>query len=205
MPARKNRGALTGSGREQLSNIARRAKSSVRKVKRALILCQADEGLNDQQISQALLVETATVSRVRQRFVKEGLESALNERPRPGQRPKLDGKPEARLVAVARSHAPAGHPRYTLRLLADNVVELEFADSASPEMVRQVLSKRTQGVAEEGVVYFRGMRRVYGPHGRVHWTCARNPTTPGAPRSVSLRSYTGQVSVSRNGCMVGNN
>jgi transposase len=140
MLARKNRGALTGSGREQLSNIARRAKSSVRKVKRALILCQADEGLNDQQISQALLVEAATVSWVRQRFVKEGLESALNERPRPGQRPKLDGKPEARLVAVARSHAPAGHPRYTLRLLADKVVELEFADSASPEMVPRSLA-----------------------------------------------------------------
>lgn len=141
MPAKKYRVDLTENEREQLLNIARRGKSSARKVKRALILCQADEGLNDQQIAQALLVGAATVSRVRQRFVEEGLESALNERPRPGQRRKLDGKQEAHLVAVACSQAPAGHARWTLRLLADKVVELEFADSISPETVRQVLKK----------------------------------------------------------------
>jgi transposase len=132
---------LTESEREQLLNIARRGKSSARKVKRSLILCQADEGLNDQQIAQALLVGAATVSRVRRRFVEEGLDSALNERPRPGQRRKLDGKQEAHLVAVACSQAPAGHARWTLRLLADKVVELDFADSISPETVRQVLKK----------------------------------------------------------------
>jgi transposase len=132
---------LTESEREQLLNIARRGKSSARKVKRSLILCQADEGLNDQQIAQALLVGAATVSRVRRRFVEEGLDSALNERPRPGQRRKLDGKQEAHLVAVACSQAPAGHARWTLRLLADKVVELDFVDSISPETVRQVLKK----------------------------------------------------------------
>jgi transposase len=141
MPARKYRVALTESEREQLLNIARRGKSSARKVKRALILCQADEGRNDQQIAEALLVGAATVNRVRQRFVEEGMESALNERPRPGQRRKLDGKQEAHLVAVACSPAPAGHARWTLRLLADKVVELEFADSISPETVRQVPKK----------------------------------------------------------------
>jgi transposase len=132
---------LTESEREQLLTIARRGKSSARKVKRSLILCQADEGLNDQQIAQALLVGAATVSRVRRRFVEEGLDSALNERPRPGQRRKLDGKQEAHLVAVACSQAPAGHARWTLRLLADKVVELDFVDSISPETVRQVLKK----------------------------------------------------------------
>jgi transposase len=141
MPAKKYRVSLTESEREQLSNIARRGKSSARKVKRALILCQADEGLSDEQIAEALLVGASTVSRVRQRFVEEGMESALNERPRPGQRRKLDGKQEAHLVAVACSQAPAGHARWTLRLLADKVVELEFADSISPETVRQVLKK----------------------------------------------------------------
>jgi transposase len=141
MPAKKYRVSLTESEREQLSNIARRGKSSARKVKRALILCQADEGLSDEQIAEALLVGASTVSRVRRRFVEEGMESALNERPRPGQRRKLDGKQEAHLVAVACSQAPAGHARWTLRLLADKVVELEFADSISPETVRQVLKK----------------------------------------------------------------
>jgi transposase len=141
MPAKKYRVSLTESEREQLSNIARRGKSSAREVKRALILCQADEGLSDEQIAEALLVGASTVSRVRRRFVEEGMESALNERPRPGQRRKLDGKQEAHLVAVACSQAPAGHARWTLRLLADKVVELEFADSISPETVRQVLKK----------------------------------------------------------------
>jgi transposase len=132
---------LTENEREQLLNIARKGKSSARKVKRTLILCKADEGLNDQEIAQALLVGAATVSRVRQRFVEEGLESALNERPRPGQRRKLDGKQEAHLVAVACSQPPAGHARWTLKLLAEKVVELEYADSISPETVRQVLKK----------------------------------------------------------------
>lgn len=141
MPASKYRVDLTENEREQLLNIARKGKSSARKVKRALILCKADEGLRDQEIAEALLVGAATVSRVRQRFVEEGLESALNERPRPGQRRKLDGKQEAHLVAVACSHAPAGHAHWTLKLLADKVVELEFADSISPETVRQVLKK----------------------------------------------------------------
>jgi hypothetical protein len=106
MPAKKYRVSLTESEREQLSNIARRGKSSAREVKRALILCQADEGLSDEQIAEALLVGASTVS-----------------------------------VAVACSQAPAGHARWTLRLLADKVVELEFADSISPETVRQVLKK----------------------------------------------------------------
>ena len=144
MPARKYRVDLTESEREQLLNIARRGKSSARKVKRSLILCQADEGLNDQQIAQALLVGAATVSRVRRRFVEEGLDRAMNERPRPGQRRKLDGKQEAHLVAVAGSQAPAVPGCRTLSTsggLADKVVELEFADSISPETVRQVLKK----------------------------------------------------------------
>jgi transposase len=141
MPAKRYRVSLTERDREQLLNIARRGKSSARKVKRSLILCKADEGLSDQQIAEALLVGASTVSRVRRRFVEEGLESALNERARPGQRRKLDGKQEAHLVAVACSQAPAGHAHWTLRLLADKVVELELADSIAPETVRQVLKK----------------------------------------------------------------
>ena len=133
--------SLEPSERQYLLDISRRGKSSAWKVKRSLILCQADEGLNDQQVSQALLVGTATVSRVRRRFVEEGLESALNERPRPGQRQKLDGKQEAHLVAVACSSPPQGHTRWTLQLLADQVVKLEFTDSICRETVRQVLKK----------------------------------------------------------------
>ena len=141
MPAKQYRVNLTQDERDHLLDITRRGKSSARKVKRSLILCKADEGLTDQQVAEALMVGPSTVSRVRQRFVEGGLERALNDRPRPGQRRKLDGKQEAHLVAVACSSAPEGHSRWTLRLLADQVVKLEFTDSICRETVRQVLKK----------------------------------------------------------------
>ena len=92
-------------------------------------------------VAKALMVGPATVGRVRQRFVEGGLERALNDLPRPGQRRKLDGRQEAHLVAVACSAAPEGHTRWTLRLLADQAVKLELTDSISRETVRQVLKK----------------------------------------------------------------
>ncbi len=141
MPAKRYRVNLTQGEREQLLDVGGRGKSSARKVKRSLILCKADEGLTDQQVSEALLVSPSTVGRVRRRFAEEGLERALNERARPGPRRKLDGKQEAHLVAVACSSAPEGHTRWTLRLLADRVVKLEFTESISRETVRQVLKK----------------------------------------------------------------
>ena len=141
MPAKLYRVNLTEDEREHLLGITRRGKSSGRKVKRSLILCKADEGLSDQQVAEALMVGSSTVGRVRQRFVEGGLERALNDLPRPGQRRKLDGKQEAHLVAVACSAAPEGHTRWTLRLLADQAVKLELTDSISRETVRRVLKK----------------------------------------------------------------
>ena len=88
-----------------------------------------------------LLINAATVARARKRFVEEGLEAAVNDRPRPGRQRKLDGKQEAHLVAVACSSPPEGHVNWTLHLMADKVVELEFAGSISLETVRQILKK----------------------------------------------------------------
>ena len=141
MPAKLYRVSLTQEEREHLLGVTRRGQSSGRKVKRSLILCKADEGLTDRQVAEGLLVGSATVSRVRQRFVEGGLERALDDLPRPGQRRKLDGKQEAHLVAVACSAPPEGHARWTLQLLADQAVELELTDSISRETVRQVLKK----------------------------------------------------------------
>ena len=140
MPAKVYRVSLTQDERDHLLDDTRRGKSTGRKVKRALILCKADEGLTDRQVAEALLVGSATC-RVRQRFVEGGLQRALDDLPRPGQRRKLDGKQEAHLVAVACSAAPEGHTRWTLRLLADQAVKLELTDSISRETVRQVLKK----------------------------------------------------------------
>ena len=141
MPAKLYQVSLTQDEREHLLGVSRRGKSSGRKVKRALILCKVDEGLTGQQVAEALLVGPATVGRVRQRFVEGGFKRALEDLPRPGQRRKLDGKQEAHLVAVACSAPPEGHARWTLRLLADQAVELELTDSISRETVRQVLKK----------------------------------------------------------------
>ena len=95
----------------------------------------------DGEIAGALLINAATVARVRKRFVEEGVEAAINDKPRPGRERKLDGKQEAHLVAIACSSPPEGHVSWTLHLLADKVVELEFAGSISLETVRQILKK----------------------------------------------------------------
>ena len=153
MAAIKYKVELTEAERSRLNEVSQRGKASVRTVKRALSLLKADQGLRDREIADVLLVNAATVARARKRYVEEGLEAAINDRPRPGQERKLDGKQEAHLIAFACSAAPEGHTHWTLQLLADQVVELEFAESISLETVRQILKKRTQALEEERVVY----------------------------------------------------
>jgi transposase len=109
---------------------------------RARILLKAADGWEDQAIATALSVGCATVERLRQRFVEEGL-GALADHPRPGMLPKLDAKAEARLIAEACSAAPDGRQRWTLQLLADRVVALGLTEAYSYESVRRVLKKRT--------------------------------------------------------------
>ena len=140
MPRKKYVVDLTAEERKMLEHLGQRGKSSARKLTRARILLQADEGLTDEEIAAALDVGVATVERLRQRFVEENLE-ALNERPRPGGQRKLNGKQEAHLIAVACTPAPTGQPHWTLQLLADQAVELGFVDSIARETVRQVLKK----------------------------------------------------------------
>jgi transposase len=140
LPAKKYIVDLTTDERDQLLQLIRKGKPSARKVTRARILLKADEGFTDEQIVAALSTGEATVERTRKRFVEEGL-GALNERPRPGARAKLEGKQQAHLIAVACSKAPEGYTHWTLRLLADKVVELGFTESFSREAVRRVLKK----------------------------------------------------------------
>lgn len=107
---------------------------------RARILLKAADGWPDRRIAEALHIGRATVERTRQRFVEENL-AALDERPRPGNKPKLDARAEARLIAEACRAAPDGRERWTLQLLADRVVQLQLAESYSYEAVRRVLKK----------------------------------------------------------------
>jgi len=131
---------LTGEERTQLLDLVKKGKSSAREIARAHILLSADRGECDKAIAEALHVSVPTVFRTRRRFAQERL-AALKERPRPGAKPKLDGKGEALLVALACSEAPGGRERWTVRLLADRMVELEVVESLSRETVRRVLKR----------------------------------------------------------------
>lgn len=140
MPKKKYLVTLTADERTQLQQLLRGGKAATRKVTRARILLKASEGWPDQRISEALSIGRAMVERTRQRVVEENL-AALDERPRPGNQPKLDAKAEARLIAEVCSTAPEGRERWRLQLLADRVVQLQLAESYSYEAVRRVLKK----------------------------------------------------------------
>jgi transposase len=132
---------LSDEERQMLLEITRKGKIKARKFKRAMILLKADEGLTDQQIMAALNVSRPCVERIRKRFVADGMERALNEDPRPGQKRKLDGRAEATLIATACSDAPEGHEHWSLRLLAGKLVQLGVVEAISHETVRRTLKK----------------------------------------------------------------
>jgi transposase len=103
---------------------------------------QEDEGWIDQAISITLDISIPTIERVRRLFVEQGMEAALTRQPSSNSKPhKLDGEQEAHLIAIACSQPPEGQARWTLRLLADRMVQLDYVDSISHETVRQVLKK----------------------------------------------------------------
>lgn len=138
---------LCEAERTELSGLVKRGKVAAYKRLHAQILLHADvgegrEGWADTYISQACSVSVRTVERVRQRWVEQGLEAALNRAPPSRQRGrKLDGEGEAHLVALLCSDPPEGRNRWTLHLLADQLVELRQVESISHECVRQALKK----------------------------------------------------------------
>lgn len=131
---------LSAEEHDELQRLLRSGKTAARKLTRAQILLKADAGLTDDEIAAEIGTCVPTVERTRKRFVEENL-GCLIERPRPGQKLKLQGKAQARLIAEACSTAPHGRKRWTLRLLANRVVELGLCESLSHETVRQELKK----------------------------------------------------------------
>lgn len=140
MGAKQHQVRLTSDERQVLGQLLRRGKHSARELTRARILLQADEGLRDEDIAEAVDTSVATIERVRKRFGTVRL-GTLSERPRFGRRPVLTPPGEARLIAEACSTAPGGRERWTLQLLADRVVELQLAERCSRDTVRRVLKK----------------------------------------------------------------
>ncbi len=140
--AKRYRVALTDEERDRLEGLTRKGTGSVQMVRRAQTLLFAAEERRDEDIAAALRIGVSTVERTRRRCVEEGVDAALRERPRPGARPKLGPKAQAYVVALACTKPPEGRHRWTLRLLADRVVELELVPDITPEAIRLVL-KRT--------------------------------------------------------------
>jgi transposase len=145
---KKYKVTLTAAERNSLQDLIAAGKASAQKLAHARILLKADAAPGgpawmDTRIAEAVEVNVTTVERVRERFVEHGLEAALvrKKQDRPSRERKLDGQAEARLVALACSDPPLGRARWTLRLLADKLVELEVVDTVSAETVRQVLKK----------------------------------------------------------------
>ena len=101
----------------------------------------ADKGKTDQEISDALGACLATIFNIRRRYHKKGLERAIGEEPRSGQPQKFKGKTMAKITAIACSKAPEGHARWSLRLLADHIVELDVVESISHVSVYNILKK----------------------------------------------------------------
>jgi len=138
---------LTEEERRRLQEMLSRGKAAARKLTHARILLKADAaaggpGWNDESIAEAMEVGRATVERVRKEFVEEGLDVALERRkPRRQYQRKLDGDGEAHLVALACQEPPEGRSRWTLRLLADRMVQLEYVDRLSYQTVRRTLKK----------------------------------------------------------------
>ena len=151
--------------REELRRLIRVGKHPARVTARARILLKSDDGWRAPQVAEAVDVALGTVYRVKQRFTEEGLVGVLKDRPQANRRRKLDDRGEAHLIALACSPPPAGHDHWTLRLLAGKVVELKLAPSMSHEGVRKRLKKRSQALAEEGMVHSQGERGVRGQQG----------------------------------------
>ena len=133
--------------RQHLHELVQNGKSSAKMLTHARILLKADQskgqaGWTDEAISEAFDISVATVERVRQTYVGRGLEAAVKRRSRSRERAKrLDGKKEAHLIALACNEPPAGHAQWTLRLLANRMVQLEYVTELSHETVRRTLKK----------------------------------------------------------------
>lgn len=137
---------LTSEEREQLQDLVNKGKVAGYKIRHAQMLLKADQGEDGRGWSDEAIVESfgghrTIVERLRQRFVLQGLEAALDRQKRPLRGGKLDGEAEARLIALACSKAPEGRSEWSLRLLADELVQLGVVDSCSHMTVQRTLKK----------------------------------------------------------------
>lgn len=151
--AKKYTVTLTKQEREELSQIISKGKHTSQTYRSAYILLNKDEGVHseglvtNEEVSKVLQISMRTIDRVKRRFVEEGFESCLQRKSttRVYQR-KIDGDKEAKLISIACSEPPQGMAKWSLRLLADKMVELNYVESISYETIRRVLKKRVEAL-----------------------------------------------------------
>jgi len=149
-----------------LEDMLNKGKYAAQKRKRAFALLHVHKGWTDRQISDASGMTVNAIQLLRQRFVEHGFEATLAGLPKQARPRIIDGNAEAHLVALACSEKPAGHKRWTLRILAEKLVALGCVEEVSHETIRQVLKKRNQTLAAAGVVHSaKAGRRIRGAHG----------------------------------------
>jgi transposase len=141
MPKKKYLVSLTEEEHATLKALLKKGSLKARKLSRAHVLLLADEGRTDDEIAEGLHIGRATAERVRKRFVEEGVDAALSERPRPGKARLLDAKQEAYIIATICSSPPEGQARWSVRLLAGELIRLGIVESVSRETVRRTLKK----------------------------------------------------------------
>ena len=144
MPMQKYKVDLSRTEHDVLKELIQNEAPRSRRVKHAKILLESDRGQSAAKVAARVGVGHSTVERTRQRYAEGGLTSALNDKPRPGGVPKLDGKQEAFVIALACSDTPDGQERWSMQMLADKLVELRIVETpVSHDTVRRVLKKTT--------------------------------------------------------------
>lgn len=141
MPRKAQPVSLTDDELRSLTMLTRRGTAPARVQARARVLLLLHRSQTPAAVASALAVGVATVFNVKRRYLSEGLASALHDKPRSGKPASIDGVARAKITALACSEAPAGHARWTLRLLADKAVELGFVEAISHNTVKEVLKK----------------------------------------------------------------
>lgn len=148
---------LTTEDREFLQHFVSRGKRSAREFQRAWILLLANKGKIDVEISELLNVSSRTMERIRTKYVTDGLESAIHDKPRPGQPRKLSSSQEAHIIAAC-SDAPEGRERWTLELLREEAIKRSIVDNISTEPIRILLKKHDLKPWQKNMVHLRANR-----------------------------------------------
>jgi len=143
---------LSGADRTRLQNFIGSGTALAHQIKHAHVLLKLANGWQNTQVAQAFDLTEKTVIAIRKRFLTEGLEAALKDKPRRGAPPKIDGDVKALIIATACSAAPDGQAHWSLRLLADKMIELEVVEGINPNTVRAILKKRIEALAKTSMV-----------------------------------------------------